>query len=99
MAFPIPNGTNQTFVDLMLTANSFSDGWLGLGMLIAIFSLFFFPLIGFSPLRAFATSSFITAIISFLFAAMGLISVLELTIVIIIFSLGIAVLFFMERDA
>lgn len=99
MAFPVPTAGNQTFVDLMSYSNTVSDGWMGIGMLMAIFIIFFTTLLGFSPLRAFSTSSFITAIIAILFAGMQIISVQVLVITIILFSAGIAVLYFMERNA
>ena len=88
---------NRTVADLMVTANSYSSGWFGYGILLSIFFIAFFSLKNFFPDRAFAAASFLTTISAIFLRIMNVIGDQEVYIAILAGIGGIIWLYIAER--
>lgn len=88
---------NLTQVDLFQTANMYADGLLGIGLLIAIFSLIFFTMRGYDPAKSFASASFVTGIVAIMFRVMNVVSDMVMWLCLVLMIIGIAVVYFSDR--
>lgn len=91
-----PTG-NQTIADLMKTANMYSEGWLGLGLLIIIFAVTFFALRGYDVRKSFATSCLITSISAILLRVIGIVNDLVFWVCLILAIIGFLSIFNSDR--
>jgi len=69
--FLAPTG-NQTIQDFLLTTNMYAEGYLGIAIILIVWSLIFFSLKSFSTDKAAASASFITAILAVFLGILGI---------------------------
>ena len=87
--FPYPNGTDlNSIVSLLQYNNTVTGGWFGLGILIIVFFVGVMSLKSFEVNKAWAASSFFTAILALLFTLMGIFESKYLWIVFGFLALG-----------
>jgi len=94
MTYITPSEMNVTgWSGLLLWANVVTDQWFGAMILLAIFLIMFITLIFTAePAKAFAVSSFLTAIIALLFRGIGIIGAEPLLIAIVFAAIGFVVI-------
>ena len=93
--YPLP--TNVTRIEHLLSyANGVTDSFFGTMMLITIFVIAFVSMKYYKTNLAFAGASFITAMSSYLFFILGLVS--ETAVLVSTFILVIAVIFLGKSD-
>ena len=88
MAFIYPNNISK-MADIAIWTNSVTNNMFWPLILFALFCILFFSFMGYGATRAFAGSSFITAILAILMAVMGLVSTYVLVGCIILAGIGL----------
>lgn len=81
-ADPLINTTNPS--DLLVAMQNATEGWLGWGLVIMIFTICMFSMKNYSSAKAVAAASFVTAICSLFMLGIGLIDQYAVYIIIAI---------------
>lgn len=84
---------NQTIQDLLLTTNMYAEGFLGIAILLIVWSIIFFSLKAFSTEKAIASASFITAILSIFLGVIGIVPGMVMWLCLIIATISGIVLY------
>ena len=87
---------NSTFEQVIEIDTSLTGGLLSLLVIVSLFTILFVKMLPYGPRQAFATSSFISAIISALFWISGFADILPMIITLVMTITGIILIFLFE---
>lgn len=85
---------NSTITDLFVTANAYSENWLGISLLMIIFFILLIRMREFPLEKSFAAASFITMILAIFLRLLGLVNdlIMGASIILLVFSLFVLIL-------
>lgn len=88
---------NSTMTDLLVTTNAYSEGWLGLSLLLIIFFIMLWRMKDFPLEKSFASASFIIMLMAILLNIIGIVSGLFMGIAIVLALVSFVVLLISEK--